>query len=666
MNSKFRTSLSLKLDMPFKENFVQALFDFVFNMIQILKPVRSEIGLITNFRIMIISNDLKEFPEKPEFENKLYLEEFPESISSGLFDKLVNVVERKEALDGIFHFHECEISKWLHFKAKKLEDGMIIFREDVTERVQSEKQAEQQTHFAEHIGSMTPDIIQVVDIEKQEVIYSNRIIYEDLGYTSFEIRDLTLNRTLFLHHPDDRQKVLEFRNSFETASENEVKEYEGRILSKDGNWIWYTSLGRVFEQNEQGRPTQYIKVSRNITRYKETERQLEQSKIFLEDIMNTVPAIITVYSIGENKIIYANENRLMDLGDTSGQIFQLSNDQWIALLIHPDDQVAVQQFMSERNKLHDGEILEIEHRLKMRKGDWQWYKTSSKVFARDTSGVATQIISFITNINTQKQSEENIRRLSQMLVIKNLEFESCNSELNLFANVAGHEYKETFRHLYTLLENTITRDGKYLSNGSKADLRRIQSSFQKLKLLTEDIIFYSTIHSNTVEIQVDLNDTIKTLENELKDQIAETGTTINYDNLPNVIGQPVLIALLLRHLIVNAIKFRSPDRKPNILIKYYCLDGINLHSNDVMGNIKFTVVSIIDNGIGFDNQYAKDIFSLFFRLHDKGKYKGSGMGLPVCKKIMVIHQGFITAESSNFHGATFNCFFPSETIKNIS
>jgi signal transduction histidine kinase len=85
-----------------------------------------------------------------------------------------------------------------------------------------------------------------------------------------------------------------------------------------------------------------------------------------------------------------------------------------------------------------------------------------------------------------------------------------------------------------------------------------------------------------------------------------------------------------------------------------------------MTNIKFTVVSIIDNGIGFDNRRAKDIFSLFFTLHDKGKYKGSGMGLPICKKIMDIHQGFITAVSRNFHGATFNCFFPSETIRNIS
>jgi light-regulated signal transduction histidine kinase (bacteriophytochrome) len=77
-----------------------------------------------------------------------------------------------------------------------------------------------------------------------------------------------------------------------------------------------------------------------------------------------------------------------------------------------------------------------------------------------------------------------------------------------------------------------------------------------------------------------------------------------------------------------------------------------------MGNITFTVVAIIDNGIGFDKHYAEDIFSLFFKLHDKGKYRGSGIGLPICKKIMDIHQGFITAESRNFNGAIFNCFFP--------
>jgi signal transduction histidine kinase len=451
MSKNFRTSTGLRLDKTFKQNLVQAIFDFTISMIEVLKPVRNEIGQITNFRILIIHKDLKKFLEKQEFESKSFLEEFPEPITSGLFNKLVAVVEKKEILDEIFEFHEAGKSKWLHFKTKIMEDGIILFREDVTDRVTAENQA---------------------------------------------------------HHQ---------------------KNFSGAIAS-------------------------------NTTRYSETEQQLQQNKKFLDNMMNTLPCKIK---------------------------------------------------------------------------------------------------------NTQKHSEENIKRLNQVIVIKNRESEFRNSELNLLANVAGPKYVETFRNVYMLLENIITRDSKYLSNSSKADLRRIQSAFQSLRLTTEEIVNYSTIHSEPVDIQIDLNNTLKILENEWKNQIAETGTTINYDNLPNVLGQPILIMMLFRHLITNAIKFRSRDRKPDILIKSHHVDGINLYNSEFMDNIKFIVVSIIDNGIGFDNKYANDIFSLFFRLHEKGIYKGSGMGLPICKKIMEVHQGFITAESRNFNGASFNCFFPSERIRGI-
>jgi light-regulated signal transduction histidine kinase (bacteriophytochrome) len=156
------------------------------------------------------------------------------------------------------------------------------------------------------------------------------------------------------------------------------------------------------------------------------------------------------------------------------------------------------------------------------------------------------------------------------------------------------------------------------------------------------------------------------LEIALKHQITETGIYIHYNNLPIVTGQPVLISLLLQSLIENAIKFRSQDRNLVIFIRHYLVDGINLNNSEIVVNSKFTVLSVIDNGIGFESQHARNMFSPFFQLHGHGKYKGSVMALPLCKKIMEIHQGYITAKCSNYNGSTFNCFFPSQIIRSIT
>jgi PAS domain S-box-containing protein len=404
-------------------------------------------------------------------------------------------------------------------------------------------------------------------------------------------------------------------------------------------------------------------VSRNITKYKNIEEELKISTRFLEDIARTVPDIITVFSLSTNKIIYANRHQLEQFGYTPEQMFNLNSEERLEKIIHPDDREAGRKFLLDRNLLQNGEIIEIEQRIKTVNDEWQWYCTRSKVFTRDNEGNAAQIISFSYNINKQKLAEEEIHSLYKELIIKNRELEALNYELNTFTNIVANDYKETFRNLYTLLEFTISRDANNLTDAGKANLRRIQAGLQKIKLLTEDIITYSSVHTSGENVNIDMNLVIKHVENELKREIFETGLTIQHTKLPFVSGQPQLISLLFRHLVTNAIKFSSHERKAVITISHSTIDGSDLHYDSAMKDIQYTVLSVSDNGIGFDPLYAKDIFKMFFKIHEKGKYKGSGIGLAVCNKIMEIHHGFINAESIPLEGTTINCYFPLQKIK---
>jgi light-regulated signal transduction histidine kinase (bacteriophytochrome) len=107
----------------------------------------------------------------------------------------------------------------------------------------------------------------------------------------------------------------------------------------------------------------------------------------------------------------------------------------------------------------------------------------------------------------------------------------------------------------------------------------------------------------------------------------------------------MLVSLLFYHLLDNAGKFSRDGIAPVITIRYNRLDG-------------YHVVSFNDNGIGFEEASSEQIFGLFNRHMDRQRYKGSGIGLAVCKKIMDLHGGFITTESKPDVGSMFSCWFP--------
>lgn len=264
------------------------------------------------------------------------------------------------------------------------------------------------------------------------------------------------------------------------------------------------------------------------------------------------------------------------------------------------------------------------------------------------------------NITAQKQSEELIKQLNKNLVTQNRELETVNSELRTFSSVAANDYKETLKHLYTLLEFIATNDARNFSNAGKANLRRAQSSIQKLKLLTDDILSYSEIHPAETNIAIiDLNDVLKTVLQKLNRKIEETNATIQSDTLPKVNGYTNLLSLLFYHLIDNAIKFRKEKTAPFIQIRHSQVNGMHINHADADPALTYHVISITDNGTGIEKVHTEKIFQMFYIAHERNKYKGSGIGLAICKKVMDIHEGFIAAEATPENkGTTFNCFFP--------
>ena len=157
-----------------------------------------------------------------------------------------------------------------------------------------------------------------------------------------------------------------------------------------------------------------------------------------------------------------------------------------------------------------------------------------------------------------------------------------------------------------------------------------------------------------------LSNTINNVLTDLELVITETDADIQVEELPKVRGDELQLGQLFQNLFSNALKFRKPDTKPLIQVRYQ-----TLIVTDLPESVKPTHwaeayhrIDLIDNGIGFDQKYVDRIFQVFQRLHGKQQYAGTGIGLAICEKVATNHGGAITATSKPGKGSTFSVYLP--------
>ncbi len=269
---------------------------------------------------------------------------------------------------------------------------------------------------------------------------------------------------------------------------------------------------------------------------------------------------------------------------------------------------------------------------------------------KNDKGQIEKMLGVDVDITAIKQSEEKIMNL-------NKELSFLNAELRNFNSIAAKNYSEVLRQVYIHLESIVTHDARTLSDSSRANLRRAQSAIQRLKLLTNDINNYLQLYDLGVNKQViDPNSLIEKVVSGMKSKVEDAEAKIQTTDLPPFPADPLLFSHLMTNLLDNAIKFRKVEVDPVIKIHYS--NGTENGTPKTFGGTDYMIIIVSDNGIGFQHEELDKMFELFHQLPNQGKHKGSGMGLAICKKIMQMHGGFITANGKNAEGASFECYFP--------
>ena len=399
------------------------------------------------------------------------------------------------------------------------------------------------------------------------------------------------------------------------------------------------------------------KNSSDITEQKKDEQLIplgEQKFLLLAEALSQL--IMTIND--KSDVCYVNQSFIDYTGRQSEELLYES---WLKH-IHINDLERTTSMWEV--SLNNGNEFLGEQRLLRHDGKYEWHLT--RIIPQENQDGKIQLwIATSTNIHENKifteKLENQVQQRTDELKLLNDDLQKSNIELAEFAFVASHDLQEPLRKIQTFANRIVQKEESNLSVNGKRYLKRMQNSTLRMQSLIEDLLKYSRASTaEKVFEPVDLNNLLNEVKAELDQRISEKHAKVNVNQICvlNIIRFQFL--QLFMNLISNSLKFSKPGINPEINITSAKLNGREINDKRAVLNFTYCNITVEDNGIGFPSEQSEKIFELFYRLHGKSEFSGTGIGLSICKKIVENHHGFITANSNPSSGSIFNIYIPVE------
>ncbi|MFC5408704.1 PAS domain-containing protein [Larkinella bovis] len=332
--------------------------------------------------------------------------------------------------------------------------------------------------------------------------------------------------------------------------------------------------------------------------------------------------------------------------------------------IHPDD-LPVRARAYEQ-ALKTGRLL-YEVRLKESGGQIPWVRVVGSIIFNEQKQPVRLLgaaIDITQQVEARKSLEEAAEVLEKRVEQRTLELQNSNHELlrtnhelEQFAYIASHDLQEPLRKIQTFSE--LLRESLHDEASSQVLLEKISSSAQRMSALIRGVLNFSRLSKTDEQfVPTDLNQILASVKTDFELLLEQKGAILSQDTLPTIPAIPLQLTQLFTNLIGNSLKFS--EKNPVIHISSSRPSSEEIKSIPPLNPDKtYIKLTFKDNGIGFDQNYAEQIFIIFHRLNGRKSYSGTGIGLALCKKIVENHQGFIAAESTPDQGATFSVYLPT-------
>lgn len=390
-------------------------------------------------------------------------------------------------------------------------------------------------------------------------------------------------------------------------------------------------LSAIAERDETGTLQRSLAVMVDVTERKRAVDALEASKERYRSLYNHTPVML--HSIdAEGRLVSVSDYWLEKMGYTRAEVLGQRSSMF---LTEASQVYAVEEVLPAF--MRDGYCLDIPYQFVTRSGEVMDVLLSA-ISERNVQGQVERSLAVVIDVTERKKAEAEREQYAR-------ELEGTNKELEQFAYVASHDLQEPLRTITSFIKLLEQDYGSSLSADSKDYFDFIVDAAERMRQLIQDLLTYSRAGQWALNrTATDLNAIVEHVQMGLQVAVHEHKADITVEDLPVLNVDPMLLQLLFQNLLSNAIKFRGSE-PPRIEVRA-----------EQRGDL--WQFSVHDNGIGIKERYASKIFEIFRRLHGQGKYKGTGIGLAICKKVVERHGGTIWVKSVVGQGSTFYFTLP--------
>lgn len=434
-----------------------------------------------------------------------------------------------------------------------------------------------------------------------------------------------------------------------------IDHLETKRITKEGRVI-DVSLTVSPVKDANGRIIGVSKIARDITKVKEAERLLREGDERFRMAVEATKLGTWEYDLLTQDLRWSGECR---------KIYGFSEEEVVDYQVflkhlHPDDYNYVTKDIEQALDPNGAGSYDITFRIITKKGQVRWIRSQGKVYFNEKK-IGERFIGTVLDITEERDAKEELERLvtarTHALKVMNKQLQRSNADLAQFASVASHDLQEPLRKVQMYCDLIL----QHRSEEQVFDkyFPRIIAASSRMSQLIKDVLEYAQMAEKPEEIrQVDLNEVFETVVSDFEVAIKEKNADIKADHLPSIKGNPVQLRQLFSNLISNSIKFSAG--RPAIRIHCKLLDGedVSQQQKDTHDATSYVELKFEDNGIGFDQKFAQQVFEIFQRLENRSAYSGTGIGLAICKKIVENHHGTISVESIQGSGTTFRIILP--------
>jgi PAS domain S-box-containing protein len=610
---------------------------------------------------MVVKYCNKLFREWSSFDTGLAGLSFPILAGSSLFDQIQRqmgrvLIGQKAKFQAFIRNGDAPV-QYLdvfltpQFDVRKRVRGFVFYATDVTAKVELERGL---SDYFENASIC----LHWVD-ENGIIVWANPTELKTLGYEKEEYIGRHISE--FHAKPGVINDILT-----RLANKEVLVNVDAEGVCKDGTTKNVLVNSSVLWENDKFVHTRCFTI--DVTQQKHAADAARQIDERFRQMANLVPLVI--WTTGrDGRCNFINDRWV----ETTGRpIEEGLGDGWMNF-IHPDDREKIR--MSWLESIRNSKVFEAKMRLQNARSRHTITYINCKPQVSER-GELLGYIGIFQDISSQEEVKAALeqivlQRTKQLSVLnqnlslakddlqrKNGELLAINNQLSSFAHIASHDLQEPLRKVQTLLSFLFEIEGSHFSEKGIDLFRRIHDSSQRMRALIQDLLTYASneLSASNFEV-VNINEIVSDVLTELDTRITTKKAVISVGELPTIYGIRFQLHQLFLNLVSNALKFSRPDVPPVISIYSDIREGNHVPGLNYRPGY-YNMITVKDNGIGFESEYGSKIFEMFQRLHRSQKYEGTGIGLAICKKVVDNHKGSIVAESAPGYGATFKVFLP--------